>query len=380
MGFDRAWLKGGTWRNSASSDDKQEQRAGRGSQQVQAGRDIVNVYNVYTAGDAQAYLDESRDGVLARELSSDALPVAASRVVDFDSRLVKRLVKDDLLEELRNPGYQLALNKARISAGASERDGDIDTLVELLGVRASRDDRKTRASVAKAVEIVDDVDDTALEGLTLYVGGALLMPGALHVEAFLSEWAEAIGRVPRTDLPVGIDWLEHLHILGAIRLDTSNTHRLSTMSSWIGNARPGFLSPGFPEADKAEVIEACALHLGENSQFFTKHEFKTGFSRSLFSSESQLRYYYGQRDVPAHSLDNVVEILKTSAGFAVVDPSVKSDFMDRFNSYSTLAVYENWRSTIKHPIYVTHVGKALVWASLQKSNIACGPFRDILHS
>ena len=68
-----------------------------------------------------------------------------------------------MIESFSDPAFQRLLVKAEQEAAASEREADYDLLTELLVYHVQKgDNRKNRAGVLKATEIVDLIDNTAL--------------------------------------------------------------------------------------------------------------------------------------------------------------------------------------------------------------------------
>ena len=91
----------------------------------------------------------------------NAYELAIKRVSMFEELLMNKLQKVDvMLEAFRDPSFQFLLVEAQKRAAASDREVDLEMLTELLVHRVEKkDDRKIKASISRAVEIVDQIDD-----------------------------------------------------------------------------------------------------------------------------------------------------------------------------------------------------------------------------
>ncbi|WP_201132276.1 LPO_1073/Vpar_1526 family protein [Geobacter anodireducens] len=148
------------------TDNKKIQSGGDYSQQFQAGEMIVHVG-----------IDEKRAREIYQEMnlqlrndySKEALEIANTRVTDFENRLMSKMdAANGALEAFADPSFQLLLVKAQKAAASTERPADYDLLSELLIHRFQKgENRTTRAGVSRAVEIVDEISDEALLGLTV---------------------------------------------------------------------------------------------------------------------------------------------------------------------------------------------------------------------
>lgn len=146
--------------------NKQMQKAGNNSQQVQIDNATINVG--ITEKRAREIFQEMNE-ITRKNYTQDAFELAMKKISMFEELLMHKVEQvDGMLEAFRDPSFQLLLVEAQKRAAASDRESDFEMLTELLAHRVKqKDDRKIKASISKAVEIVDQIDDDALCGLTV---------------------------------------------------------------------------------------------------------------------------------------------------------------------------------------------------------------------
>ena len=150
--------------------NSQTQSAGDNSTQIQAGT-IQNYYTTITG------IDEARARSICKEeyaiamqnWTSEAIAIANDRVQQLEDKVLPKLVQyDNSLKCFADPSFQITLRKAQISAASTDRVADYELLSELILHRVEQDaDRGRRLGITKAIEIVDQVDDLALIGISL---------------------------------------------------------------------------------------------------------------------------------------------------------------------------------------------------------------------
>ena len=109
--------------------DKLTQKAGDNSQQFQAATVIVN--NGIDEKRAREIVDEKLFEVI-NGYSQEAHTIAQQRIQIFADDLIPKLVKESLLDELKDPSIQVLLSSAQKTAAATERSADYSLLSELL--------------------------------------------------------------------------------------------------------------------------------------------------------------------------------------------------------------------------------------------------------
>ena len=146
---------------------KQSQKAGENSQQYQAETIIIN--QGVTEERVRAIFSELIPSAL-QAYTSDAYALANQRIGKLEDHVWPKLDKvDGLLQSFADPAFQILLRKAQQAAAASEREDDYALLSELLVCHVQKgSDRKNRAGISRAIEIIDQIDNDALCALTIH--------------------------------------------------------------------------------------------------------------------------------------------------------------------------------------------------------------------
>ena len=101
------------------------------------------------------------------------------------------------------------------------KKADYDLLTELLVCHVEKgDSRKNYVGINKAVEIVGQIDNDALCGLTVAHVLERFAPITGDVTHGLEVLEEVYRKLVYQELPKGEDWLDHLDTLGAIRMSS----------------------------------------------------------------------------------------------------------------------------------------------------------------
>lgn len=147
--------------------NKQNQKAGDNSQQLQADNMIVHL-GIDEKRAREIYQEMNLQ--VRRDYTKEALEIANSRVTEFENKLLPKMdAVDGALEAFADPSFQLLLVEAQKTAASTERPADYELLSELLIHRFQKgENRITRAGISRAVEIVDKISDDALLGLTVF--------------------------------------------------------------------------------------------------------------------------------------------------------------------------------------------------------------------
>jgi hypothetical protein len=341
---------------------KQKQKAGTHASQIQVAGDLV-VQEGVTEDRASAIAYDAARQVLA-EYSEEAREIGMARISAFDGTLVIRLAASNLLDAFRDPAFQVLLRKAQIGAASSEREKDYDLLAGLLADRAARaGNRPIISGISRAVEVVDQLDDDALLGLTAMSALIQYSPLAGSVGAGLDTMDSLFGELIRGDeLPEGNEWLDHLDVLGAIRMDP--VQKFHKFEQFFPSKTPGYLARGVAidsdEQDRAreELSAVQILNLDVD------HELKPGYRRLPFPTSAVLETaLLAASPARADQLEVALRIAKDIYGIDAVDPSVTPAFMDELRKRENLQRLELWWNGFPTHFIVTAVGRVLARAN-----------------
>ena len=256
--------------------DKQIQKAGDGAQQLQV--ENLTIVNGIDEKRAREIVDE-RLHELMSQYSQEAHKLANVRIQEFADDLIPKLVKQNLLQSLGDPSVQVLLQEAEKSAASTEREADKELLSELLIHRIQKgENRHVRAGVSQAVKIVDEISDEALLGLTV----AHSITSYLPMNANLKEWLKTadniFGKIAYGVLPKGVEWIDHLDILNAIRRHSIG--HIIDLEEIYARMIPGIIDVGIAKnSDKyheaVEILDNARIR----SASLIPHELREGYVR-----------------------------------------------------------------------------------------------------
>ena len=366
---------------------KQVQEAGDNSQQIQA--HSVTIYQGIDEKRAREISQETAIQVMRDKLSEEARQIASERVLAMESCLLGRMSKiSSALEAFADPSFLFLLADAQRTAAASDRPSDYELLTELLVHRFQKGGhRETKAGINRAVKIVDEISDEALLGLTIiYLVQSCVSIIEGSIEKGLSLLNDLFGALLYGDLPDDDSWIEHLDILGAVRI----THfgRLHEIEEFYQYHLYGYTDVGI-RIDSEEYREALNL-MRENSLpisgLLVVHELNEGYVRLNMMHKDFI-------NIPSRGVDINVEGTSATtvspltdaqrgALLSIYDLYEKNDeqhqnnimrFMEKWNSFPNLSLLRQWWNNIRVGFSITAVGKVLAHANSVRYNLGIPP-------
>lgn len=357
--------------------NKQIQEAGDNSQQLQASNMIVHI-GIDEKRAREIYQEMNLQ--LRKDYSQEALNIANSRVTEFENRLLPKMeAVDGALEAFADPSFQLLLVEAQKTAASTERPADYDLLSELLIHRFQKgDNRVTRAGISRAVEIVDEISDDALLGLTVFHSVSSFFPASGNIQEGLNTLNSLFGKIFYGSLPNGSEWLDHLDILDAIRV--SNFGKLKTIEEYYSTMLSGYIDVGI-EKNSEDYNKASEL-LGANGlppNILVVHELNPDYVRIPISSKDQISSLTLQRQIINNGQVLLLPIQLSEAQKTAIKSiydSYKKDvqirqqnakkFMDEWNNRENLKKLREWWENIGVSLQLTSVGKVLAHSNAQR--------------
>lgn len=367
--------------------DKQIQKAGENSQQIQAGS--ISITNVMGIDEKRAREIFNEMYVVARrDFSKDAYECANERVAQFEESLMPKIMQiDGALEKFADPSFQFLITEAHKTAAATERVADYDLLSELLVHRIQKGEknRKVRAGVARAVEIVDQIDDDALCALTVSHAVGNLFPIANSVNEGLDVLEDTFSKLIYTELPRGRDWLDHLEILDAVRL--SSFGNLKKIEQFYPEQFNGYACVGIPKG--TDKYDNTISLLEENrlpNTLLVDHELLDGYVRlpictktsidslrlvnmKVVNGQLEKRHFElsrEQKDV----LEEVFDLYDTNVE---LKKKVVDRFMGEWKKRKALSSLCEWWDNIPIVFQITAVGKVLAHSNAQRCDKSIPP-------
>ena len=221
--------------------NKSEQTAGDNSMQVQAG--VVN--NYYNTTNIVG-IDEERARNICKEeyaiakanWTQEAQSIAQERAIALENKLIPKMTQhDETLKIFGDPAFQIILRKAQISAASSGEERDLDMLSELIVHRAEQNGNRERTlGISKAIEIVDQIPESSLIGLSSFYAINRYVPTSFDIHQGLKTLDDLYKSILNDiELPIGIQWIENLDVLSAVRIGPSGIQSFKKMEDFLSN-------------------------------------------------------------------------------------------------------------------------------------------------
>lgn len=360
--------------------EKQKQEAGDNSQQIQAGTVIFN--NGIDEKRAREIVDEKLHEVI-NGYSQEAQEIAENRIGCFANDLVPKLVKANLLESLKDPSIQVLLIDAQKAAASTERLADYSLLSELLIHRVEKgSNRNVRAGVNHAIKIVDEITDEALLGLTAAHTVSRIVPVTGNIQDGLNVMNDLFGKIIYDTLPSGSEWIEHLDILDAVRINSIGT--LKKLEQYYSEKLPGYIDVGIDKVtenfQKAnDIVREAELP----DDILCEHELRPGYIRLQIRNINDLESLSITRGISVNVAGKTV-VLPMSIKFSEAqknaiksiyalynnDDNLKAqniaEFMKMWDGFENLKNIRTWWDLISLSFQTTPVGRVLAQANAQR--------------
>jgi len=323
------------------------------------------------AGDLiiNAGVSEERAREIARETSREviqqhtveAMGLVEQRIDKLDTRVVEVLSSQARLSAFADPGFIRTFKKAQEGAASSERESDYDMLAALLAQRAEKPrERPVRAGIERAIEIMDQVDDDALRGLTVMHALGAWIPLSPNISTGVETIEGIFGDLVDGPLPEGRDWIDHLDILDAVRVNSVTEFR--PFDDYYPKQFPGYIAPGVPADEVPHEIGGSVGPLPWGA-FVEAHELRPGYVRLKAVAEHAFRDMYGNAGLEQIWVEDIVAQGIKVFGLGTVDEDAKTALAGRLRAEPTLGLIADWWGRLPHHFGITAVGRALATAN-----------------
>lgn len=346
--------------------DKQTQKAGDHSQQVQIGTVFMGI--------DEKRVREVVGEMLAlalKDFSTDAVIIATQRIQVFGEILIPKMVQEKALEAFADPAFQILLVDAQKSAASTEKEADYELLSELMIHRFKKgSSRVVRASTSRAVEIVDQISDEALLGVTAYHSVTYFAPTTGDLPAGLVALDELFGKIIYDTLPVGSGWLDHLDILDAVRLSSAVIIRMNSLDDYWLEIFDGLVKKGIKkDAETYNQAKKFLKEAGLNESCLIENSIDTEYLKINVSSKAQISklsmndIYQGKRLINLKEQEALEQIYDLYDNVKIS----KTDFASEIEKYPNLKKLRDWWNSLNNqPFQITSVGRVLAHANAQR--------------
>lgn len=357
--------------------NKQIQEAGDNSQQLQANNMIVNI-GIDEKRAREIYQEMNLQ--LRKDYTQEALDIANSRVTEFENRLLPKMDSiEGALEAFADPSFQLLLVEAQKTAASTERPADYDLLSELLIHRFQKgDNRVTRAGISRAVEIVDEIADDALLGLTVFHSVNYFFPASGVIQQGLNTLNDLFGKLFYSNLPTGSEWLDHLDILDAIRV--SNFGGLKKIEQYYPEMLSGYIDIGI---EKNSEDYNKSIELLKNNRLpqniLIDHELNADYVRINIPNKDHIDSLALTHQIANNGQLSFINVPLTDIQKGIIksiydlykkDNNIRQlnvkKFMEEWNKQPNLNILREWWDGINAGVQLTSVGKVLAHSNAQR--------------
>lgn len=351
--------------------NKQTQQAGEGSQQIQA----TNVTIINNSGPTEEQVKKIVNDLIPvaiKEYTEEARETANERIAKLENCILPKISQvDGMIEAFREPAFQRLLVKAEQEAAVSEQDADYDLLTALLICHVQKgNNKKNRAGILKATEVVDLIDNNALCALTIMNIVEFAIPTLGDVMQGMYVLSDVYSKLEYTDLPEGIDWMEHLELLGAIRL--SRNIKLNKFEDFYARALNGYACVGIrKESDnyKTAIELLKSIQIGERG--LRDNILLDGYVRLDVPNKDYIERMIltdknGIHKIRPDEKDVFIRIWYMYEKDDELQKKVNKNFMDMWDSFEPLEKIHKWWNSIPMSYDITQVGKILAHTNAKR--------------
>ena len=351
--------------------NKQVQTSGDNSQQTQIGTQI-NYYGISEERVRTIYQELAK--VTLQSYAEEAYLKINKRLKNFQNYIIQKFYE---LKESRSafadPSLQILLRKAQVTAAGTDNEDEYAFLAELLIYNIQKNnDRKNRAAIDKAIEIIDKIEAQALCALTVAFAIPKYRPYTGDCLIGLKSIDSLFNKLMYMDLPDTEYWLEHLEILNVVGLQ-----RFISMKKFIElytEMFQGYICVGIKnnsnEYDKAiKILEKSNM----STDFLIENKCFPGYSRLNLLDISfldKLTCTIGNdiRYLNKEEKDCIKSIFKFYSHDENMLKEVKNNFINLLKGFDNINKVSAWWDSIPYAFSITHIGKILAYINARRCN------------
>lgn len=352
---------------------KQSQTAGDNSTQMQAG--VIN--NNYTIIQG---IDEARArsiwkeefAITKQEWTQEAQKTVYDRVSKLEEIVIPKMLEyDKTLSFFADPAFQFLLRKAQITAASSERETDYNMLADLLLHRLEHgENREQRLGITKAIEIVDQLSEEAVIGLSLCYATLHLIPNAVDLHEGLSAHNELLENIiGNKELPIGSRWIEHLDLLSVVRITPKSLGAFKKLSELKAQVFSKYFVSGVKEdSEEFKAIKDEFIQKNLPLSCFVPHPLKPNYVILKLPLDDIDNACITQVSTDGKLISNLLTSEQKDAVKRVIDIANKdesknkemvSKFTEEWDTFPTLNKVRRWWDAIPSHFTITSIGRAL---------------------
>ena len=349
--------------------DKQVQKAGDNSTQIQA--NAVYVVGIDEKRAREVYTEMSEQTIA--QCTSEAAATANARIGKFKEELiprVERIEKD--FRSFSDPSFQVLLKKAQLTAACTGRDSDYAILAELLTHRIkNKDNVKKKASIQRAIEVIDQIDDDSLVALAILHAVNMFWPNSGLITIGLQSLSQLYESIGCSRLPSDGQWIDNLLVVGAI-----TTIPFSVLPKYEERFRKlldGYVTTGIK---KGSENYKKAVDILINNRISTNelvdHELLPGYVRLAFAKQKDYSNFSMEYreiingkivDTPHPITNNQIncfnDIFDCYDNSFAAQSQVEQNWRILLRSYAPISKTMDWWDSLKGNYQLTAIGRTI---------------------
>lgn len=234
-------------------------------------------------------------------------------------------------------------------------------------------DRYIRTGIHRAVEIVEDISDDALLGLTVVHSVNSFLPRAIDIYSALSILNELFGKIIYAELPFKNDWIDHLDILDAVRINQFG--RFNNVEEYYASALTGIYVVGIKKESEEHYKAIDILQKNNLSIMLVDNPLLNDHLRVNIGNIDDIDNIRLVQTINGHSSqipltseqkEAVISIFELYSKDSKKKEEIKKSFESEWIKYSNLANLKSWWEKLPYSFSVTSVGKVLAHANAQR--------------
>lgn len=309
-----------------------------------------------------------------------ASDVALERINAYIDILIPRLIKAEIIQAFSDPAVQVLLNKTEKTALCTNRKSDYEMLSELLINRVKKDnDYVVKAATNKAVEIIEDISEEALLGITLLFAVRNLVPEAGISNVGIQVLDSLYGKLIGTDkLPTEQYWIENLELVQAIRIIPFSADL--KFKEILYKSLEGYFMDGIDNnSEKYKEIIKKISEANLPTNILVENPYLEGYSLLAVSNEDRIseikisRLISNQKVIEYKLTDQQINLLKEIYNSYEKNANninlIKNKFNEQLKEYSNLEKVSLWwdnNVVNKFNVQLTPVGNILAQVNAKR--------------
>lgn len=347
---------------------------------VNVGNTIEKQVNIITNGITEEQLKERIHSEIELVLSRQQIMAedkARERLQKFSEILLPKLVKSEMLDAFSNPAIQMFFRQEQKTAICSEREIDYSILSELLVYRIGNNNNiAKKASVTKAVEVIDKISDDCLMAITIQYC-ATFSPITGDITQGITVLNNIFKNIlNNNELPMNSNWIDNVEILGLARI--SNFSTMKKFEDIYFESIKGYFSKGIEK--NSQFYEETLNKLKENDisqDILVEHELNHGYVRLNISNEIEIDKIRVLKVIDNKSITFVDysekqkeilrEIFKSYENDKTCEQKIKNEFVKKVESYPELNKIRNWwNSNLEPGMSLNSIGRVIAHTNAKR--------------